>query len=394
MNRQRGAALLIALLILVLAVTAALLTAFNQRNSQAERDKITEAALAQAKAALTAWASVQGDLGSGMAPRPGNLPCPDTNDDGMQESSCVAGRIGRLPWKTLGIQELRDASGERLWYSISGNFRATNAAAINSDTVGTLQIYAADGASLLTPAGEELAAVVFAPGAPLAGQDRIAQPNAAASYLEAANTRDNRTNGGPFIAGPVIDGTGNVAVNDKLIGLSARELIRAVEQRVLRESRSLLESYYSTYGKYPNPASPSCLLVIADTSSPNSCDSDNTRCFGRLPENVFPSAPSWFTANGWGRTMIYAVDKSQVMNSSASDCAGSSGLQLDGVTKNYVVFAPGVKRGGQTRPSSNVTDYLEVSANQLVWGTDPDKAKLQTPTPLSSNHNDHVVSFP
>src|SRR5258708_29066232 len=43
--------------------------------------------------------------------------------------------IGRIPWKTLGIDDLRDASGERLWYALAHNFRKlSGTTVINSDT--------------------------------------------------------------------------------------------------------------------------------------------------------------------------------------------------------------------------------------------------------------------
>ena len=145
---------------------------------------------AQAKRAVIAWSMLQGDSGAGTCkepgtgacpatgtatcttkciyPRPGTLPCPDTNFFGSNASGYATGScsasgetsIGRLPWKTLGIEMLRDAYGEPLWYAVSDRFRRpglTNAA-INSDTVGTLKLYAPDGTTLLSPGGEELAA--------------------------------------------------------------------------------------------------------------------------------------------------------------------------------------------------------------------------------------------
>ncbi len=32
-------------------------------------------------------------------------------------------RLGRLPWKTLGLPDLRDAFGERLWYAVSSKHK-------------------------------------------------------------------------------------------------------------------------------------------------------------------------------------------------------------------------------------------------------------------------------
>ena len=62
---------------------------------------------------------------------PGYLPCPDPDDDGWAESTCgslarhlgQAERLGRLPWKTLGLPDLRDGRGERLWYAVSTRYK-------------------------------------------------------------------------------------------------------------------------------------------------------------------------------------------------------------------------------------------------------------------------------
>ena len=62
---------------------------------------------------------------------PGYLPCPDTDGDGWAEATCgsldgasgQASRLGLLPWKTLGLPDLRDGYGERLWYAVSSKYK-------------------------------------------------------------------------------------------------------------------------------------------------------------------------------------------------------------------------------------------------------------------------------
>ena len=50
--------------------------------------------------------------------------------------------IGRLPWKTFGLPDLRDGSGERLWYALSPNFRDNpSVSPLNSDTRGSITVY-------------------------------------------------------------------------------------------------------------------------------------------------------------------------------------------------------------------------------------------------------------
>ena len=224
-NRQRGAALLVLLLLVLVASGFSFVSTLNKSGMQDQRRQITLAALSQARQALIAWSVVQGDVGKDSLnrQRPGSLPCPSADEAGLASLSCATPSgttLGRLPWKSLGIEALRDADGELLWYAVSANFRipGLSNAPLNSDAKGQLLLYAADGATLLTPFGEELAALVFAPGAALAGQNRNTAPNASASFLDVGNGRSNRVAIGPFIAGPSNDGQGNPLINDIVLG--------------------------------------------------------------------------------------------------------------------------------------------------------------------------------
>ena len=94
----------------------------------AQRDRVSDRALAQAREALLAYAA---DRPINAAVGPGYLPCPDLDDDGWAEATCgsqngdsgQADRLGRLPWKTLGVPDLRDGYGERLWYAVSSKYK-------------------------------------------------------------------------------------------------------------------------------------------------------------------------------------------------------------------------------------------------------------------------------
>ncbi|HET7401531.1 MAG TPA: hypothetical protein VFJ62_07105, partial [Usitatibacter sp.] len=78
-----------------------------------ERERESERALALAREALIAYAA---DHPINSSVGPGYLPCPDLDNDGWAESTCgsLSGdsgqeqRLGRLPWKTLGLPDLRD----------------------------------------------------------------------------------------------------------------------------------------------------------------------------------------------------------------------------------------------------------------------------------------------
>ena len=150
--RRQSGVIAILILFIVAVVAISFLVSSLKSSSQTERDKVTAAALAQAKAALIGYAAsvnLFGCTSPSDCPRPGEIPCPDTNDDGQAEPSCgnadgTTGqitRLGRLPWKTLGLPDLRDGYGERLWYAVSNNFKKhSRAFPLNSDTLGTISV--------------------------------------------------------------------------------------------------------------------------------------------------------------------------------------------------------------------------------------------------------------
>ena len=378
--RNEGAALLVLLLAMALAFGGVLIASLSRSTPESSRQQRTLETLARAKQALIAWSVTQGDLGADGYRRPGTLPCPDRNffgdaDSGNASGSCSIGggtSLGRFPWKSLGVEKLQDAHGETLWYAVGDNFRNPGlyGGAINSDAKGALLLYAADG-TLPSSDGEKLAAIVLAPGAPLPGQERKTPPdNTASDYLEAFDGKNNASAAGPFFMGPVRDAAGNLVANDLVIGITARELIAAVEKRALQEAQNALKSHFADMGHYPNPAppdSPDCLSGIGNVKSSNipRCASNEAMCFGRLPEDALTSyvAP-WFLQNGWGRVLIYAIDDT------GAACVTS--LNVEGHPKNYVLIAPGAARGGQSRPSASLTDYLEDPGNSDGWPANPD----------------------
>ena len=76
---QRGAALLIMMLILVMGTMGVLLKGFSARKAQLRQDAATSEALSQAKAALIAYAVLYADNYPPTGAGPGHLMCPDTD---------------------------------------------------------------------------------------------------------------------------------------------------------------------------------------------------------------------------------------------------------------------------------------------------------------------------
>lgn len=404
-SRQRGVALMLLLLLVSVGALAVFLSGLNRATVQLERDRITNEALAQAKAALIGYALTSETSSTETQPRPGNFPCPDNDGPGssgygIEDSSCVAGRIGRLPWKTLGLPELRDGSGEVLWYALSGNFRRRSIAStiINSDTKGTLLVYGADGSTLLTGAGAEGIAVVFAPGASL-GQDRspsamavcpttgttIARNLCAANYLENySSTVGNAITNGPFYAGNLSD-----IFNDRLLVIATKDLMPALEPRVAKAVKTALQNYYNANGYYPFPAK-------YDNCGATTCTSDASQRRGRLPRNAATTAPatvdwpgtpelSWLFSNQWNRVLYYAVGNSFVSGGAGtcpSGCLSASAIQ----NVAALFFMPGSPVGSVTRPTNSLSDYLEDAENRDGWQAGANDIYV-TPTSISQDRD-------
>jgi len=360
-SSQRGAALLVLLVILVVALAAVLLKSLSSSAINTARQENTSAALAQAKDALLGRAVSDDTM-------PGSLPCPDTNDDGSAEllsgNDCPS-YIGRLPWRTLNLPDLRDGSGERLWYALSPAFRDDNSAQpLNSNTKGTLLVYQADGVTLQTQAGYSAVAVIFSPGSPLGSQTRstVAQQSNAANYLDIANSRNNASVGGPFIAGAKSN-----TFNDQFLYITTRDLMPLVEHRVAGHVKLALTSYYNANGYYPWADS---------TASTADYHSNKGLNRGWLPDDATTpgpdasvnwaagSFPQWFFDNQWYSLIYYSVAKNYSRDTFICTSCVSNLLSVDSFNARVLFFMPGTPIGALVRTTTTLSDYLEDPQNK------------------------------
>lgn len=448
--KQRGVALMVMLVIMIIGSAAFLVSSLSRSALQIERDQKTSEALAQAKEALISYAASVDLTGS---KRPGDLPCPDTNNDGLAETSCgnASGstgqnlRLGRLPWKTLGLPDLRDGSGERLWYAVSNNFKnntrttCTNSnltGCLNSDTLGTISVFAPDGSRLNDGGGSTGAvAVIIAPGDILqrqggAQQDRSsAGINTASNYLDIAtvggNTEDNAaftdsssTNG--FIQGPILDGNSNTIVNDRLLVITQDNIMQPIQKRVAAEVKNCLIEYAAipqNNNYYPWAATRTVIsgqVTYPDTSN---------LTFGHVPDQFFvntcddtggSNCDQWYESGGmkntWGTTctltnsnwwvnwqelVFYGMTYYQRPHNltHTHNCTTNACLVVNppstAANKPFVVIVAGKKIGSQVRSSNTDKNTL---ANYLE-GQNSNAASPFEKSPLSSTFNDWVV-FP
>src|SRR3954465_13631650 len=132
-RRQRGAALLALLAMLMLGTSWTLLSRLNAGADGlvAEKRLRNAEVLNQAKQALIGYVAAQAARTGEN--NPGALPCPENPGDfdsaaGRQGRAGIncgllnAQKIGRFPWRTLGTDQLVDADGEPLWYVVSRNW--------------------------------------------------------------------------------------------------------------------------------------------------------------------------------------------------------------------------------------------------------------------------------
>lgn len=395
---QRGFAL-IAILSLAMLITAYLVVnTLAGLGSPTEREQRNMDALRKAKAALIAYAaSTEGwQAFMGQAnDQPGALPCPDILlDDGIADCvgagiSATSSLVGRLPWQTMGIEDLRDASGERLWYALSHDFRklqcslppaapVNGCTTVNSDTQGQLTVTG-------TAPANNVVAIVFAPGqaldlSPIGGpvQNRPSNPadpvhNDPANYLEGFDPVNfifttNATPSGTF--------------NDRVLVITQAELMAAVEPvvaaRIERDVKPVLADYFGKWGAYP-------FAAPLDIGGPPPSDPGRPQSaykgvanqkVGLLP---LTTDPNWYK---WGSSTVTTI-----VNGGTGIYAGPGGATITSDPTNCTVGAlqvvctvdyPG---DGNDRPMIKIQIFLQ----------NKDMALADLPGPFSSTDWQNVT---
>ncbi len=356
-TRERGAALAALAAILAIALVAALTTALARSAAGPRRAAVSDQALATAREALIAHAASR-PLDEIVGP--GYLPCPDLDDDGWAESTCgsMTGetgqwqRLGRLPWKTLGLPDLRDAFGERLWYAVSSKHKGLLNCTVSpacldmgpESALGTITIRDATGtvihdgtsASPYEPGKGGAVAVIIAPGPPLARWSGNDAPGSAqvrtceggrcnpagrcltepptltpkcnpANYLDrspgpAFSDEDNArfvdrndaagrpANRDGFIRGPVTGYDGTTWVNDRLAVVSYSDLMPRVMRRVAEEVASCLRGYSARPENNGRLPWAAPLCRSRDTEPALRWSEASGVLFGRIPDTPFLAA--------------------------------------------------------------------------------------------------------
>ncbi|MDD2872554.1 MAG: hypothetical protein RBT39_16950 [Azoarcus sp.] len=177
-SAEHGSILIAVLLILVIgsagaALSSGTLSAQVRMRAQASSMR----ALAQARDALLGYAISYAERHPGQGY--GFLPCPDaTNTGSARIGACNVrdhGAIGRFPYRTLGLSDLRDGWGECLWYAVAGSVKNNpKPLTLNWDSPGQFDVIDNAGRPLATQGGrpQRAVAVLLAPGQARAVQTR------------------------------------------------------------------------------------------------------------------------------------------------------------------------------------------------------------------------------
>jgi len=350
-GKQRGVAVLLLALVLMVGFAAFLYARLGKwGDATTTARKVNGEVLQQAKAALIGFVAKEVlDVDPTSNPYrdfPGRLPCPEspgvagTASEGIGAGTCSPTfasnkTVGRLPWRTLGLDKLVDASSEPLWYAVSSNwtFDSNPPPATKMINVGTAT--AATG-NLTFDGTNNVVAVIFAPGRPLVTNPTAAQIAAGCSARNQSRSDRSHvpTGGNPdyrdylecqnasspvddTFGVSVIDNATNEVLNDQAIVITASELLNAMQgplaERLQRTVAPLLSEHAD---KWIAAAGGKFLPYAVSFASPPSPETTTVTCgTANVREGVLPTAltttpgcsSAWgnFSITGTGNSVFY-----------------------------------------------------------------------------------------
>jgi len=307
--KQSGIGLLILMSILLVGVSALLITALSTGQLTTEARNKTASKLFQAQRALLGWSLAHSTY-------PGMMPYPDTRLDSNYDGSSDCPQlpinntdlIGKIPWlgqttpcpaplHGLGTR-YTDNSGQVIWYAVSKNLlynvNSKSYPSINSEikSISTNWISIID--SNGNTVSNRVAFVVIAPGRALSYQNRSGAAPTQSQFLDSVTingtTYSNANSNQRF----VISGRSDT-FNDILSYITIDDFIKLVETRVLRDLKQCLDNYaLGSGGSYPLP-------IAMDTGGGNGGGTGNATGNGNGTGNA--------TGNGNGKGKGNATGK-------------------------------------------------------------------------------------
>ena len=255
---QRGAVLLLFMVVLIAIASIFVSSLMGKKAAEVTQNKIDHdyKVLRKAKQALLSYAvDYSLPIHAGGFSNMGILPCPDLNTNsssGAQDSPCGnlhTNSAGFLPWKTLGIDSLRDSSGECLWYVVSGDYKTGPKARMrNEDSNGSLKVQDENGLLYHGPNPDDRPiALIITPGGILQGQSHLpdCQGNSnEVNYLESGGSVHHATGASfnyttdhadtadkiwTYVYGTASSRLDNSNFNDKMVWITKNEYWAAVK---------------------------------------------------------------------------------------------------------------------------------------------------------------------
>lgn len=314
--------LLMLSVVLVIATTAAV-GRVSLSEIKLHRIANNSLSMLNAKQALLGYALKETTIGA--------LPCPDTDfpPDGLENLSlgqCFA-LVGWLPYKTLNVPPLYDASGTLFWYSVGVDFTTSTSISV---------------AQPLTINGSRAVAAVISANQPLPGQPRTT--SGIRQYLEGTNSNGDIT---------VFEQALSDTNNDLVLAVVESDYWPVVEQFNLASLASLLSAYKDACGTYPWAAN-----FFASTG-----DSVDGLFSGSFPMDS--ASP-----NDWGEGCATGIEPTQSQKDKwrsqilYSFCAPTNGDCLEvsgngGQFADAMLVSPGTPLVGQVRTVTTLSAYFE-----------------------------------
>lgn len=367
-RKQRGIALLLSFVVLILAAGYVLTSYLSPTSVKLARDKEYAEILNSARDTLISAAV----SASGVAEGPGNLSAPDVvadtaatkNYNGHSETGCFDQSkpnglplttfgtnvrcLGRLPWRTFRLSSLssgeNDVIGTMPWYAISGNLafqtclKYFNSEILAFSYTGFICPTAAslpypwltvrDGRGVVL--SNRVAAVIIVPGPAINSQSRPPPPNLAGpnQYLDEATvtvtTVTAECPGPPCtltfsnadLDNDFIQADASATFNDRLIYITIDELMVKIEQRAGQEIRASIERFRGLYSDYP------WLAPFANPSIVGNYQAVTGIRVGLVPfyrvGQKFTTEFSWRITGGTIETTLGTIDDNVVRNTAPS----------------------------------------------------------------------------
>ena len=301
-RRQHGAALLAMLLVLMLGGLWYLTTRLNAASGNfvaVDRERNARV-LGQAKQALLGY--VAQESAASTEANPGAFPCPEalgnigTANEGVAAANCTLPAVGRLPWKTLGIDALRDANHEPLWYVVATGWAKPSAGVntvINSnctDSVSAMTCWSGQ----LSVDGQANAAValLIAPGAAMnvqasggcaARNQARSAPSPTINFLDYIECSNTATSTFVTIAP-------STSFNDQVVKITAGEALPLIEAAVVnRLQKDVAPQLKSAYSAGLWPATP-VLPFAAPFGNPTASPGNKLQGSSGTLQGLFPAS--------------------------------------------------------------------------------------------------------